>query len=54
MNDTASERKPTVKQIYAIAATLCERAGEAFPQTVGEASALLDRLRDPAAERAAR
>jgi hypothetical protein len=45
MNDTASERRPTVKQVYAIAATLCERAGEPFPQTVGEASALIERLR---------
>jgi hypothetical protein len=45
MNDAANERRPTVKQIYALAATLCERAGEQFPRTVGEASALLDRLR---------
>ena len=44
-NDRATVRKPTVKQIYAIAATLCERAGEEFPQTVADASALLDRLR---------
>jgi hypothetical protein len=45
MNDTTSERRPTVKQIYALAATLCERAKEPFPRTVGEASALLDRLK---------
>jgi hypothetical protein len=40
-----SVRKPTVKQVYALAATLCERAGERFPQTMSEASALLDKLR---------
>ena len=45
MGERDNERRPTVKQIYAIAATLCERAGEAFPQTVADASALLDRLR---------
>jgi hypothetical protein len=43
MND--SVRKPTVKQVYALAATLCENAGERFPRTVAEASALLDKLR---------
>ena len=50
MTDGDGARRPTVKQIYAIAATLCERAGEQFPQTVGEASALLDRLRGKHAE----
>jgi hypothetical protein len=40
-----SVRKPTVKQVYALAATLCERAGERFPRTAAEASALLDKLR---------
>jgi hypothetical protein len=38
-------RKPTVKQIYAVAAELCERAGEQFPETVAEASELIERLR---------
>ncbi len=38
-------RKPTVKQIYAVAAELCERAGEQFPETVSEASELIERLR---------
>ena len=37
-----------MKQIYALAAVLCERAGEAFPQTRGEASAMLDRLKGKA------
>jgi|tagenome__1003787_1003787.scaffolds.fasta_scaffold20720032_2 hypothetical protein len=38
-------RKPTVKQVYAIAFELCERAGEQFPDTVAEASELIERLR---------
>jgi len=37
--------KPTVRQIYALAAALCERTGEAFPETFEEASALIERLR---------
>ena len=39
------EGRATVKQIYALAAVLCERAGEAFPPTRAEASSLLDRLK---------
>ncbi len=38
-------RKPTVKQVYALARELCERAGEEFPETVADASALIERLR---------
>ncbi len=38
-------RKPTVKQVYALARELCERAGEGFPATVAEASELIERLR---------
>ena len=38
-------RKPTVKQVYAVAFELCERAGEQFPETVAEASAFIERLR---------
>jgi hypothetical protein len=38
-------RKPTVRQVYALAAALCERAGEAFPETPDEASELIERLR---------
>jgi len=36
---------PTVRQIYALAAALCERTGEEFPQTRGQASELIERLR---------
>jgi hypothetical protein len=38
-------RKATVRQVYALAAALCERAGEAFPETQDEASELIERLR---------
>jgi len=37
--------KPTVKQVYALAAALCERMGEEFPETRGVASELIERLR---------
>ena len=37
--------KATVRQIYALAAALCERAGEEFPETREEASELIERLR---------
>ena len=36
---------PTVRQIYALAAALCERAGEEFPATREDASATIERLR---------
>ena len=39
------ESKPTVRQIYAIAEVLCERAGEDWPATRRDASALIERLR---------
>jgi hypothetical protein len=39
------EGKPTVKQVYALARELCERAGEEFPPTRGAASELIERLR---------
>ena len=39
------KRKPTVRQIYALAAALCERAGEEFPETGEAASELIERLR---------
>ncbi len=39
------DAKPTVKQVYALARELCERAGEEFPQKRGEASELIERLR---------
>jgi hypothetical protein len=34
-----------VRQIYALAAALCERAGEEFPVTRDAASKLIERLR---------
>ena len=37
--------KATVRQIYALAAALCERAGEEFPETRDAASELIERLR---------
>jgi hypothetical protein len=37
--------KPTVRQIYALAAALCERAGEEFPESRDAASELIERLR---------
>jgi hypothetical protein len=36
---------PTVRQIYALAAALCVRAGLAFPETRGAASELIERVR---------
>ena len=40
-----SNGKPTVRQVYALARTLCERAGEEFPETRDAASELIERLR---------
>jgi hypothetical protein len=40
-----SEGPPTARQIYALAAALCEKADEAFPETLAEASELIERLR---------
>jgi hypothetical protein len=37
--------KPTIRQVYALAAALCERAGEEFPETRDAASELIERLR---------
>jgi hypothetical protein len=34
------DRKPTVRQIYALAAALAERLGEALPATAAQASEL--------------
>jgi hypothetical protein len=36
---------PTVRQIYALAAALCERSGEEFPPTRELASEAIERLR---------
>jgi hypothetical protein len=40
-----SQRSPTPRQIYALAAALCEQTGERFPTTLAEASTRLERLR---------
>ena len=40
-----SNGKPTVRQVYALARTLCERAGEEFPETRDAASELIERPR---------
>jgi hypothetical protein len=39
------DERPTVRQVYALAAALCERAGEAFPATFDQASEQIERLR---------
>lgn len=39
------DAKPTVRQVYALAAALCERSGEPFPGTFAEASEAIERLR---------
>src|SRR6266540_2888563 len=44
-NGAMKSGKPTVRQVYALAAALCERAGEEFPETRDEASELIERLR---------
>jgi hypothetical protein len=36
---------PTTRQIYALAAALCERIGEEFPETREAASETIERLR---------
>jgi hypothetical protein len=41
----AGDRKPTVRQVYALAAALAERLGEEFPSTAAQASELIERLR---------
>jgi hypothetical protein len=42
---TRSQDPPTARQIYALAAALCEKADVPFPETVVEASEQLERLR---------
>ncbi len=39
------ERRPTVRQLYALAVALCEKADEPFPETRVAASELIERLR---------
>ena len=40
------DAKPTDKQVHALAAALCERMGEEFPESKLEASELIQRLWD--------
>jgi hypothetical protein len=40
-----SQAPPTTRQVYALAAALCEKLDEPFPETIAEASAQLERLR---------
>ena len=44
-NGPVKAGKPTIRQVYALAAALCERSGEEFPETRGAASELIERLR---------
>jgi hypothetical protein len=39
------EAPPTTRQIYALAGEVCERMGETFPKTRGDASETIERLR---------
>jgi hypothetical protein len=39
------ETAPTVRQVYALAAALCERLGEEFPASREAASETIERLR---------
>jgi hypothetical protein len=39
------EAPPTVRQVYALAAVLCHRYGQPFPETRAEASRIIERLR---------
>jgi len=39
------DRRPTVRQVYALAAALCERLGEEFPTSGADASELIERVR---------
>jgi len=44
--DAVNEQAPpTTRQIYALAAVLCARYGQDFPETRGDASRLIERLR---------
>ena len=40
-----SDARPTVRQVYALAAVLCAKTGVEFPQDRGAASVLLDKLK---------
>ena len=38
-------RRPTIRQIYALAAALCAKVDEPWPETFDNASELIERLR---------
>jgi hypothetical protein len=40
-----SRRKPTIRQVYALAAALCAKADEPWPESFDDASDLIERLR---------
>jgi hypothetical protein len=39
------DARPTVRQVYALAAVLCEKVGEPFPERRDLASDLIERVR---------
>jgi hypothetical protein len=43
--DRLGDRRPTVRQIYALAAALCERQGDELPRTARRASELIEEVR---------
>ena len=45
MSISRQEAPPTTRQVYALAGALCERMGEEFPKTRGDASETIERLR---------
>jgi hypothetical protein len=45
-NPADGRERPTVKQVYALAAALCQRHGESFPETRSQASETIERLRN--------
>ena len=45
MSISRPEAPPTTRQVYALAGALCERMGEEFPKTRGDASETIERLR---------
>jgi hypothetical protein len=48
------KKRPSVRQVYALAAALCAKSGEAFPETRDGASELIERLRREAGHPAPR
>jgi hypothetical protein len=42
---STGDRRPTIRQVYALAGALCQRLGEEWPETRAAASELIERLR---------